>query len=42
MKYNCRKCKYKWEGNIDTFYTILDHEKTHLNIDKIISTEVTA
>ena len=29
MKYNCRKCKFKWEGNSDTFDKVLIHEKTH-------------
>ena len=29
MKYNCRECKFKWDGNIDTFDKVLAHEKTH-------------
>jgi hypothetical protein len=29
MKYNCRECKFKWEGNTDTFDRVLIHEKTH-------------
>ena len=29
MKYNCRECKYKWDGNSDTFFRVLEHEKTH-------------
>jgi hypothetical protein len=29
MKYNCRKCKFKWEGYPDTFDKVLIHEKTH-------------
>ena len=29
MKYNCRDCKFGWEGNSDTFQKVLDHEKTH-------------
>ncbi|WP_278975233.1 hypothetical protein [Nitrosopumilus sp.] len=29
MKYNCRYCNFKWEGNSDTFDKVLLHEKTH-------------
>ena len=29
MKYNCRECRFKWEGNTDTFFKVLAHEKTH-------------
>ena len=29
MKYNCRECKFSWEGNTDTFDKVLIHEKTH-------------
>jgi hypothetical protein len=42
MKYNCRECSYKWDGNSDTFDKVLIHEKTHLNINKVISTKVIA
>ncbi len=34
MKYNCRKCKFSWEGNSDTFVKVLIHEKTHQKVDK--------
>lgn len=29
MKYNCQTCDYKWEGNTDSFFEVLAHEKTH-------------
>ena len=29
MKYNCKKCKFHWDGNSDTFDKVLIHEKTH-------------
>ena len=29
MKYNCPICKFKWEGNMDSFSNVLEHEKTH-------------
>lgn len=29
LKYNCRNCKFRWEGNSDTFDKVLVHEKTH-------------
>ena len=29
MKYNCKDCKFHWEGNIDTFEKVIIHEKTH-------------
>lgn len=29
MKYNCQLCKFKWEGNVDSFSEVLKHEKTH-------------
>ena len=29
MKYNCKKCKFHWNGNSDTFDKVLIHEKTH-------------
>ena len=29
MKYNCRQCNFKWDGNSDTFFKVLVHEKTH-------------
>lgn len=29
MKYNCKNCKFHWEGNIDTFEKVIAHEKTH-------------
>lgn len=36
MKYKCKKCNYRWEGNSDTFQKVLDHEKTHLKISSVI------
>ena len=29
MKYHCRYCNFKWEGFSDTFFKVLEHEKTH-------------
>ena len=29
MKYHYRECKFKWERFPDTFYKVLEHEKTH-------------
>lgn len=29
MKYNCKDCKFKWEGNMDSFNQVLAHEKSH-------------
>jgi len=29
MKYNCRECKFTWEGTTDRINEVLDHEKTH-------------
>ncbi|KEQ56408.1 hypothetical protein AAA799E16_01507 [Marine Group I thaumarchaeote SCGC AAA799-E16] len=29
MKYNCKYCKFTWEGFPDTFDKVLAHEKTH-------------
>ncbi|WP_297464443.1 hypothetical protein [Nitrosarchaeum sp.] len=34
MKYNCKDCKFHWEGWIDTFEHVLTHEKTHLKNKK--------
>jgi len=42
MKYNCRDCSFKWDGNSDTFSKVLIHEKTHLKTNKNVSTGVTA
>jgi hypothetical protein len=33
MKYNCKNCKFHWEGNSDTFGKVLSHEKTHIKKD---------
>jgi len=30
MKYQCKVCSFKWEGEIDTFEKVIVHEKTHL------------
>lgn len=29
MNYNCPKCKFRWQGNMDSFEKVLDHEKSH-------------
>ena len=29
MKYQCRTCSFRWEGNSDSFSKVLIHEKTH-------------
>ena len=29
MKYQCKQCKFSWEGFSDTFDKVLIHEKTH-------------
>lgn len=34
MKYNCKNCKFHWEGNMDNFDKVLIHEKTHLKKDQ--------
>ena len=31
MNYTCSVCSFKWNGNSDTFETVLIHEKTHVN-----------
>ena len=30
MKYRCKHCNFHWEGNMDTFEKVLNHEKTHV------------
>jgi|GEM_PF-3600191 len=29
MKYNCKECNFQWEGTVDTFDKVREHEKTH-------------
>ncbi|MDX1595914.1 MAG: hypothetical protein R3327_03140 [Nitrosopumilaceae archaeon] len=29
MKYKCQKCRFQWEGNNDTFYQVIEHERIH-------------
>ena len=29
MKYNCKKCDFKWEGTSYTFDKVREHEKIH-------------
>ena len=29
MKWRCPKCKFVWQGNMDTFYQVSIHEKSH-------------
>ncbi|MFB5636029.1 hypothetical protein [Candidatus Nitrosopumilus sediminis] len=31
MKYNCKDCSFQWEGTVDTFEKVREHEKTHSN-----------
>ncbi|MEC4848157.1 MAG: hypothetical protein RI100_03130 [Nitrosarchaeum sp.] len=42
MKYNCKGCKFHWEGWMDTFEQVLTHEKTHLKNTKTILMEATS
>jgi len=30
MKYQCKKCSFKWEGTSYTFDIVREHEKTHM------------
>ena len=30
MKYRCKHCNFHWEGNMDTFEKVFNHEKTHV------------
>lgn len=30
MKYQCKECDFQWEGTVDTFDKVREHEKTHL------------
>lgn len=39
MKYNCKNCNYHWEGNLDTFQKVLNHEKTHLKNTPLIDSK---
>lgn len=34
MKYNCSQCKFRWEGNSDTFFKVIEHEKIHTEKQK--------
>jgi hypothetical protein len=27
MKYNCKECDFQWEGTVDTFEKVREHEK---------------
>lgn len=29
MKYKCQKCRFQWEGNNDTFFQVIEHERIH-------------
>jgi hypothetical protein len=30
MKYNCKECDFQWEGTVNTFEKVREHEKDHL------------
>jgi len=30
MKYQCKECDFQWEGTVNTFEKVREHEKTHL------------
>lgn len=29
LKFNCSKCEFRWEGNIENFHEVLTHEEYH-------------
>lgn len=29
MKYKCQHCRFQWEGNTDTFFQVIEHERIH-------------
>jgi len=29
MKYKCQQCRFQWEGNNDTFFQVIEHERIH-------------
>ena len=35
MKYQCKQCDFKWIGTSNTFDQVHEHEKTHLENNKI-------
>jgi len=35
MKYECKQCDFCWEGILNTFDKVREHEKTHLENNKI-------
>lgn len=35
MKYNCKECDFKWEGTVDTFEKVRQHEKGHLEKNEL-------
>ena len=35
MKYQCSKCDFCWEGTLNIFDKVHEHEKTHLENNKI-------
>jgi len=34
MKYQCKECNFQWEGTVNTFEKVREHEKTHLEKQK--------
>jgi len=35
MKYNCKECDFQWEGTVDTFEKVREHEKKHLEKNEL-------
>ena len=35
MKYRCEQCDFNWVGTLNTFDEVHEHEKTHLENNKI-------
>lgn len=35
MKYSCKECDFKWEGTVDTFEKVREHEKEHLEKNEL-------
>jgi ribosomal protein L37AE/L43A len=40
MKYNCKKCDFKWEGTSYTFDKVREHEKIHSDDIKLKTARV--
>jgi len=35
MKYNCKECNFQWEGTVNTFDKVREHEKEHLEKNEL-------